>query len=232
MSHFLQRLASGVAGPHAGPQLRPLPGSIYARASLSTAAESFMPKAHEASAQSKPAEHTKLSAEPAALDEGARNSSRLESLLRSEMLLATERPAEHASSSRDALARAQDDFVQSGGEMSPAVTGRDGSAGPEGISRGGERASVRSPHTAPRTASLRPTQAAALRDGRAAKLAGSEPARRAAERPREPDEITIHIGRIEVAAIAQPAARPAPAAPVRKSINLDEYLRRGNGSAR
>jgi len=36
----------------------------------------------------------------------------------------------------------------------------------------------------------------------------------------------IHIGRIEVAAIAPPAPRPAP---VRKSLSLDEYLRRGNG---
>jgi hypothetical protein len=42
----------------------------------------------------------------------------------------------------------------------------------------------------------------------------------------EPDEIHIHIGRIEVAAIAPPAPRPAP---VRKSLSLDEYLRRGNG---
>jgi len=45
---------------------------------------------------------------------------------------------------------------------------------------------------------------------------------------REPDEIHIHIGRIEVAAIAQAAPRPA-AAQARRSVNLDEYLRRSNG---
>jgi hypothetical protein len=45
---------------------------------------------------------------------------------------------------------------------------------------------------------------------------------------REPDEIHIHIGRIEVAAIAEPAPRPA-AAQARRSVNLDEYLRRSNG---
>jgi hypothetical protein len=44
----------------------------------------------------------------------------------------------------------------------------------------------------------------------------------------EPDEIHIHIGRIEVAAIAQAAPRPA-AAQARRSVNLDEYLRRSNG---
>src|SRR5258705_5041554 len=45
---------------------------------------------------------------------------------------------------------------------------------------------------------------------------------------REPDEIHIHIGRIEVAAIAQAAPRPA-AAQARRSVNLDEYLGRSNG---
>jgi len=49
---------------------------------------------------------------------------------------------------------------------------------------------------------------------------------------REPDEIHIHIGRVEVAALAQPALRQASPAAPRKSINLDEYLRRGNGRAR
>lgn len=47
--------------------------------------------------------------------------------------------------------------------------------------------------------------------------------------PREPDEIQIHIGRIEVTAVQPPVApRPAPRES-RKSINLDEYLRRRNG---
>jgi hypothetical protein len=45
------------------------------------------------------------------------------------------------------------------------------------------------------------------------------------------DDIQIHIGRIEVVAVAQPAPRPA-AAPVRKGLGLDEYLSRGNGRAR
>lgn len=43
----------------------------------------------------------------------------------------------------------------------------------------------------------------------------------------EPDSIEIHIGRIEVLA-AQPQPSPRPAAqPVKKSLDLGEYLRRG-----
>jgi hypothetical protein len=56
----------------------------------------------------------------------------------------------------------------------------------------------------------------------------SEAARRSQPAQRDADEIHIHIGRIEVAAIAQPAPRPAAAA-ARRSLNLDEYLRHGNG---
>ena len=44
----------------------------------------------------------------------------------------------------------------------------------------------------------------------------------------QPEEIQIHIGRIEVLAVPQAASRPA-AAPVRKGLNLDEYLSRRNG---
>jgi hypothetical protein len=42
---------------------------------------------------------------------------------------------------------------------------------------------------------------------------------------REPDEIQIHIGRIEVTAV-QPAPAPTPARLSRKTPSLDEYLRR------
>ncbi|MGA2249196.1 hypothetical protein [Terracidiphilus sp.] len=48
-----------------------------------------------------------------------------------------------------------------------------------------------------------------------------------AQSAQEPDAIEIHIGRIEVlAAQPQPVQRP-PAQPVRKSLDLGEYLRRG-----
>jgi len=41
------------------------------------------------------------------------------------------------------------------------------------------------------------------------------------------DEIQINIGRIEVT--ATPQATPRAAQPVRKAINLEEYLKRRNG---
>jgi hypothetical protein len=47
---------------------------------------------------------------------------------------------------------------------------------------------------------------------------------------REPDEIQIHIGRIEVTAV-QPSAPRAPTPPD-KAISLDAYLERRNGRAR
>ena len=43
-----------------------------------------------------------------------------------------------------------------------------------------------------------------------------------------PDEIQIHIGRIEVTAVPPPPPRPA-APPLRKSLDLGEYLKRGRG---
>jgi hypothetical protein len=63
--------------------------------------------------------------------------------------------------------------------------------------------------------------------GKPARVEFSAPPRRAAQS----DDIQIHIGRIEVTAVAQPAPRPA-AAPARKAMSLDEYLGRRRGGAR
>jgi hypothetical protein len=52
--------------------------------------------------------------------------------------------------------------------------------------------------------------------------------RRVAQPEQEADEIQIQIGRIEVTAVPSAPARP-PAQPARKSLRLDEYLRRGRG---
>jgi hypothetical protein len=64
-----------------------------------------------------------------------------------------------------------------------------------------------------------------------ARTESRESMRRAGQATREPAEITINIGRIEVTAVPQPAVRPA-AVPARRSVSLDEYLKRGNGRAR
>jgi hypothetical protein len=49
--------------------------------------------------------------------------------------------------------------------------------------------------------------------------------------PIQPEDIQIHIGRIEVIAVPPPVARPAPA-PARRGQSLDEYLSRSNGRSR
>ncbi len=66
------------------------------------------------------------------------------------------------------------------------------------------------------------------KDGR--KEEKSDLSHRSGSPERESDEIQIHIGRIEVTAMTQPAPRPL-AAPVRKSPSLDEYLKRRDGRA-
>lgn len=44
---------------------------------------------------------------------------------------------------------------------------------------------------------------------------------------REPDEINIHIGRIEVSAAPAPTPLPRVSNKARQSVSLDEYLKRG-----
>ncbi|MGC2637822.1 MAG: hypothetical protein WA294_11635 [Acidobacteriaceae bacterium] len=53
-----------------------------------------------------------------------------------------------------------------------------------------------------------------------------------AERAEEPDEIQIHIGRIEVTAVPPPAAARPVTRPERRSVNLDEYLKQRRGGNR
>jgi hypothetical protein len=77
--------------------------------------------------------------------------------------------------------------------------------------------------TSPRLQPREPMPAAAtIRSARA------EAARRSQPAQREPDEIHIHIGRIEVAAIPQQAPRPAATA-ARRSLNLSDYLKHSSG---
>jgi hypothetical protein len=62
--------------------------------------------------------------------------------------------------------------------------------------------------------------------GKSARAEFSAPSRRSAQS----DDIQIHIGRIEVTAVAQPTPRPV-AAPARKAMSLGEYLgRRSRGT--
>jgi hypothetical protein len=62
------------------------------------------------------------------------------------------------------------------------------------------------------------------------RLAPAGEAQPAPVAPREPDEIQIHIGRIEVTAVPPKPAAP-PLKQPRKSLNLAEYLKRGDRRA-
>jgi len=64
----------------------------------------------------------------------------------------------------------------------------------------------------------------------AGKTRQADSSRRIAPPVREPDQIEIHIGRIEVTAVPQLPTPPVAPAP-RKSLNLDEYLKRRNRRA-
>jgi hypothetical protein len=48
---------------------------------------------------------------------------------------------------------------------------------------------------------------------------------------REPEEIQIHIGRIEVTATTPTPVRPAPVKSARKTLTLDDYLKQRHGRA-
>ena len=62
--------------------------------------------------------------------------------------------------------------------------------------------------------------------------AGPRSAAPIAERPHEPDEIRIHIGRIDVTAVPPPVTVRPAARPERKSVNLDQYLKERRGGNR
>lgn len=49
---------------------------------------------------------------------------------------------------------------------------------------------------------------------------------------REPDEVHIHIGRIEVTAIHEPAPRPREARKGQPPLSLDDYLTKRKGEGR
>jgi hypothetical protein len=94
----------------------------------------------------------------------------------------------------------------------------------------------RGPYTPLVREGLRPAEAALERDSSPlspdrAKLGRTGPARHSAQVERSADDIQIHIGRIEVTAVPPAPTRPA-VQPVRKSLRLDEYLRRGREGAR
>jgi hypothetical protein len=241
MSHFLARLASGVTqspSSASAPRLRPLVGSIYQPLGLHAAGEpaarpgmeAWQPDSSDAHSQSAQAPPAIVRTEPP---------HRQQASGREESALPYSAPAPSVNSQQSATVKphqtllpqqatepllhteARNNFDERSQPVQPAI---------EGARVEPNRTPIPPPPA--NALQLLMPQAAIQPASRPASSQAKEPVRRAAQPSREPDEIHIHIGRVEVAAIAQPAARPAPAAPARRAMSLDEYLRRSNGRSR
>jgi hypothetical protein len=233
MSNFLQRVAATVIQPKA--RLQPMFGSIFAPATLPSPAESFPAQAEISSQtfaphrqQSMTSPHLDPSSQAVASQTFA-GEDRLfsttaqegSSLARSNRSPAADQPLLPVFSSPNDLRGSTHPhpFVEdSTFESSKSATANQ-AASPAPY----QPLLAASQQPAPK---LQPRES--LPTSAATRTSASEAARRAQPAQREADEIHIHIGRIEVAAITQPSPRPAAAA-ARRSLNLDEYLRRGNG---
>jgi hypothetical protein len=236
MSHLLERLAAGVAQPASHARLRPLVGSVFA------------PSPQIGLAESGPIESSVLSS----LSETSRSAPRVEEASTGEergeqqglpLIRAQARP--ESSPARKVPEKSTFQQLISGrnpvtpfeatrrgpnASMNPIESEQAQQSGAEFDSQQrlsstevplsyrplvrveGGAAGVPTPHQG---------------EFEAAKNPGAEVSGLPVSPPHEPDEIHIHIGRIEVAAISQPAPRPA-APPARKSLDLGEYLKRGN----
>jgi hypothetical protein len=233
MSNFLQRVAASVIQPKA--RLQPMFGSIFAPATLSSPAE-FSPAQGEISSQTlaphreepRTAPHFDTSSQAfasqvftnvdglfsaAAQEDSSPSRSNRRQAADQPLLPSFGAPTDIREPTHTHSSLEDSPFESS----KPAAANRPTPPGPyQPLVAAGHQTA---PKLQPRDAM--PT-AAAIR------TAGSEAARLAQPAQREADEIHIHIGRIEVAAISQPSLRPEAAA-ARRSLNLDEYLRRGNG---
>jgi len=233
MSNFLQRVAATIIQPKA--RLQPMFGSIFAPATLPSPAE-FSPAQAEIASQTF-APHRQ---EPMTAPHFDASSQAFASqAFASEDRLFSATAPEDSSPAHSNRSPAADQPLR------PAFSSPNDVRGPAHPHPFVEDSAFESskPATAIQSASPSPYQpliAASqqpspklqprepMRTSTAARTSASEAARRAQSAQREADEIHIHIGRIEVAAIIQPPPRPTAAA-ARRSLNLDEYLRRGNG---
>lgn len=227
MSNFLQRVAAAVIQPQA--KLQPILGSIFAPATLRSPADSF-PADAEISSQTFAPHRQEPMAAPSF------DTSRLAG--RDRLLPTTAQEEFSPARSNRSLAADQPllpvvspgnlrkpthahPFIE---DLGPASESSKPAAANQSTSPASYQPLIAaSQQPAPKLQPREPMPAAAaMRPSRA------EAARRSQPAQREADEIHIHIGRIEVAAITQQAPRPTAAA-ARRSLNLDDYLRRGNG---
>jgi hypothetical protein len=230
MSNFLRRVAANVIQPKT--RLQPMLGSIFAPAILASPVEPF-PAQGENSSQTFAPHHQELMTAPH-VDLQALASQ----TFGSEEPLFPPNARQNSSADRPTRTRAADhpllhvfsraNDLQGPAHLHPPLEASD-------LESSKSAAANQSPSPGPYQALIAGSQQIpprlhpheSLPTSTASRTSASETARRSQPTQGEPDEIHIHIGRIEVAAIAQPAPRLAPAA--RRSLNLDEYLRRANG---
>jgi hypothetical protein len=258
MSHFLQRLASSVmkpTGPASQPALLPLLGSIYTplgfdasgeQATPIEAAESVAPAARELvarpetesrrassilhgdSAESKNSSTQGESAESHLPVARTQDLMRPEIASRCEPLFPPEKAEIGSRDVSDSIPASRRGIDHDSDDSAVTLLPH---------AHETERAKIFAQDDRPLIPPAKPVAIAGQAlvrqpaGGGKVRAANREAARQSGQPGREPDEISIHIGRIEVAAAPQPVVRPAPA-PARRSVNLDEYLRRGNGRAR
>jgi len=227
MSNFLQRVAAAVIQPQA--RLQPILGSIFAPATLRSPADSFPAEAEISSQTFVPHRQEPIAAPSfdtsrlAGRDRLFPTTQEDFSPARSNRSTAADQPLLPAFSSPGDLRKPthahpfMEDLGPASESSKPAAANHSASLGSY------QPLIVASQQPAPKLQPREPMPtSAAIRTSRA------EAARRSQPAQREADEIHIHIGHIEVAAITQQAPRPATAA-ARRSLNLDDYLRRGNG---
>jgi hypothetical protein len=237
MSNFLQRVAAGVIQPQA--RLRPMLGSIFAPAALRSS-EAALPAEAEIASQTS-SSHRQEHIPPPTFN--ASIAASRDRLLPTIVQADFSSVSPHRSLNNDQLPLTTfatpselrkptqahpftEDSDRTSESLKPAAAHQPQMAG------GQQPAPKPQPYeplitTMQQTSSrLQPREpmptATTIRSSRA------EAARRSQPAQREPDEVHIHIGRIEVAAITQQAPRPAAAA-ARRSLNLGDYLKHGNG---
>jgi hypothetical protein len=241
MSHLFERLASSVTRPMSEPPLRPLAGSIYAPASQPASPDPLLeagdsPAVPRFSRSESVLPREILTSTGQTLHPLADRSADVQTHAAPQNL---NRPmGSQFSTEKELLLPIR--HQESAPDFAPQMLSQRNRVPPSGESRAADRPSL-TPRQAkehetpsPETINARHHPLLPLKqsapEGQSMRSL-RDPELRVAAPAREPDEIFIHIGRVEVAAVQQPAARPAPA-PQRRSVDLSDYLRRGSGRSR
>lgn len=256
MSHLFQRLASSATQPAAPLKLRPLSGSIYAPPRQFLAEDAGINLGEEradavAPRQSPTSARGAGQLLPSIRDED-RGAASPKSANASSFISATSRLDDVASSNPTATPHVQDrnlnrpPWFAAGSPLADQsgriASGEQGAGRARAVEDGPRRepllpaagsapvplSTAQLSSSAPVAARVAPLLPARMPGAAATRAGTPQPSHGAASPGSDGDEIHIHIGRVEVAAVSPPPARPAPAAASRKSLNLEEYLRRGN----